>query len=363
MIDVTAGLRRERLVFSNRGLALPVALFLGVVAAYGGVVAAILAGALWMSVILVPICGILVMMLFIVGHDACHQSFTSSPRLNRLIGRIAFLPALHAYSLWDREHNQRHHRFNNIKDLDYAWIPLSLKEFAQASPLARLKYRFYRNPGGVLFYYLFEIWPQRKIFPRRAMLGKIRLAYVADSAMLAGFLVLYLGGLTIAGGWFGKSAVESVTIAFLLPFLIFNAFISWAIFVHHTHYDVPWYATYDEWKQGDGAIYGTVHVKFPSGVRRLILNIMEHNVHHFAPRVPLYCLSDMQELVKRPDSVTWKFSFRNYWDVCARCKLFDYEASRWLDFDGRPTAEILRTKPCHGQLERPADENLRLRPG
>jgi acyl-lipid omega-6 desaturase (Delta-12 desaturase) len=358
MTDVTTGLRLERLAFSKRGLGLPVALFLGVVAAYGAAVATILAGAPWMSVILVPICGILVVMLFIVGHDACHQSFTSSPRLNRLIGRIAFLPALHAFSLWDREHNQRHHRFNNIKDLDYAWIPLSLKEFAQASPLQRLKYRFYRNPGGVLFYYLFEIWPQRKIFPQREIHGKISLAYVADSAMLACFLILYIGGLTIAGGWFGKSAVDSVTTAFLLPFLICNAFISWAIFVHHTHYAVPWYATYDEWKQGDGAIYGTVHVKFPRFVRRLILNIMEHNVHHFAPRVPLYYLSDMQTLAKRPDSVTWKFSIRNYWDVCARCKLFDYEASRWLDFNGRPTAELLRKAPCHSRSERPAGESL-----
>ena len=218
MTDATSELRRDRLTFSKRGLGLPVALFLGVVAAYGGVVTAILAGATWMSVILVPICGILVIMLFIIGHDACHQSFTSSHRLNRLIGRISFLPALHAYSLWDREHNQRHHRFNNIKDLDYAWIPLSWNEFVQASPLQRLKYRFYRNPGGVLFYYLFEIWPQRKIFPRRKMHGNIGLAHVADSAMLAGFLALYLGGLTIAGGWFGKSAVGIGNGRFLIAF-------------------------------------------------------------------------------------------------------------------------------------------------
>src|SRR5436309_2649696 len=170
MTDATLALRRERLAFSRRGLALPVALFLGVLAAYGGTVAAILASSPWASLVLVPVCGMLVVMLFVIGHDACHQSYTSSPRLNHLIGRIAFLPALHAFSLWDREHNQRHHRFNNIKHLDYAWIPLSPEEFANASLLQRLKYRFYRDPAGVLFYYLFEIWPQRKILPRRAML-------------------------------------------------------------------------------------------------------------------------------------------------------------------------------------------------
>jgi len=30
--------------------------------------------------------------LFIIGHDACHQAFTSSARLNHAVGRIAFWP-------------------------------------------------------------------------------------------------------------------------------------------------------------------------------------------------------------------------------------------------------------------------------
>jgi omega-6 fatty acid desaturase (delta-12 desaturase) len=357
MIDVTLAQRQERVTLSRRGLGIPCVIFLSIVAAYGGAVAAILTGAPWMSLILIPFCGILVVMLFVIGHDACHQSFTTSPGLNRLIGRIAFLPALHAYSLWDREHNQRHHRFNNIKGLDNVWHPLSLEEFGQASPLQRLKYRFYRDPGGVLFYYMFEIWLPRMIFPRRALLGRIRSVHAADSVLLVGFLAFYFAGLAMVGGWFGKSAVESVTLAFLLPFLIFNALISAAIFLHHTHYAVPWYATYDEWKQRDGAIYGTVHVEFPRFVRWLILNIMEHNVHHYAPRVPLYRLSEMQAIVKRPDSITWRFSLRDYWDICARCKLFDYETSRWLDFKGCPTGESPRPGPCNGPLEYPASEN------
>ena len=32
--------------------------------------------------------------IFVVGHDACHQSFTPSTRLNRWIGRAVFIPAL-----------------------------------------------------------------------------------------------------------------------------------------------------------------------------------------------------------------------------------------------------------------------------
>src|SRR4051812_19665988 len=37
-------------------------------------------------------------MLFIVGHDACHQSLTPHRWLNKLIGRLTMAPTWHAYS-------------------------------------------------------------------------------------------------------------------------------------------------------------------------------------------------------------------------------------------------------------------------
>ena len=37
--------------------------------------------------------------IFILGHDACHQSFTPHRNLNKVLGRIAFLPSLTPYSL------------------------------------------------------------------------------------------------------------------------------------------------------------------------------------------------------------------------------------------------------------------------
>ena len=36
--------------------------------------------------------GFMIGRLFIIGHDACHQSLTPHRGLNRVLGRIAFLP-------------------------------------------------------------------------------------------------------------------------------------------------------------------------------------------------------------------------------------------------------------------------------
>ncbi len=63
--------------------------------------------------------------LFIIGHDACHQSLTPHRRLNKVLGRIAFLPSITPYSLWDIGHNVVHHGYTNLKGFDFVWAPLT----------------------------------------------------------------------------------------------------------------------------------------------------------------------------------------------------------------------------------------------
>ncbi|EWS58794.1 Fatty acid desaturase [Methylibium sp. T29-B] len=53
--------------------------------------------------------GFVIGRLFILGHDACHQSLTPHRRLNRWLGRLVFLPSLTPYSLWEVGHNVVHH--------------------------------------------------------------------------------------------------------------------------------------------------------------------------------------------------------------------------------------------------------------
>src|SRR5262249_11987150 len=95
------GRRSALFTLSALRRALPLALFLVVLSRWGGTVFAILASNRVSALALVPACGILIVMLLVIGHDAGHQSYTSSRLINHVIGRIAFLPALHSFSLWD----------------------------------------------------------------------------------------------------------------------------------------------------------------------------------------------------------------------------------------------------------------------
>ncbi|MFL6699023.1 MAG: fatty acid desaturase, partial [Vitreoscilla sp.] len=73
--------------------------------------------------------GLVIGRLFILGHDACHQSLTRHRRLNRWVGRLVFLPSLTPYSLWEVGHNVVHHGYTNLRGFDFVWQPRSLEEF------------------------------------------------------------------------------------------------------------------------------------------------------------------------------------------------------------------------------------------
>jgi acyl-lipid omega-6 desaturase (Delta-12 desaturase) len=100
-----------------------------------------------------------------IAHDACHNSYTGRRRWNKIIGRLAFLPALQPYSTWEVAHNVIHHSWTSIEDKDYVWIPLSKEEYDRCSPLRRVLERAYRGPFGHGLYYFIELWWRRVIVP------------------------------------------------------------------------------------------------------------------------------------------------------------------------------------------------------
>ena len=53
----------------------------------------------WAKLLCAVAAGFMIGRLFIIGHDACHQSLTPHRGLNKWVGRIAFLPSLTTYSL------------------------------------------------------------------------------------------------------------------------------------------------------------------------------------------------------------------------------------------------------------------------
>ena len=217
----------------------------------------------WPAQALFAACGIVfVGRLFMLGHDACHQSLTPDLRLNRFLGTLAFLPSLHAYSLWDLGHNRIHHRYTNQRGLDYVWEPLDPEEYTRLPALKRWRYRAFRTPPGHLAYYGAEIWWRKMFFPRASEIGGYRREYIWDHVVVGAWALLGPALLiALRRYWFGPDLPWSDLAGTLIwgwvtPIAGFNVGMSAVIYLHHTHPSVVW--TSGE-PMPDAQIGGAVH--------------------------------------------------------------------------------------------------------
>jgi omega-6 fatty acid desaturase (delta-12 desaturase) len=327
----------------ERSVAMPVVWFvLDWLVLVASIVSLLFVEAFWVKVFASLVAALWIARLFVIGHDACHGSYTPYKTLNKWIGRIAFLPSLTPYSLWELGHNLAHHGFTNLKGRDYVWTPFSPMEFEKLSWRRRTLERVYRSGVGQGVYYMIEMWWKKLYFPARKHVNTKRLSHTFDSLLVTIFGVLWVGGLVVWGLYSHRSIWSLLIFGFGVPFFIWNCLMGFVIYVQHTHPRVAWYERRDEWSANAGYATTTVHVKLIRPLDGLIHYILEHGAHHVNMGVPLYRLKEAQArltstLDERLNSEV--FTWRYYWNTVRRCKLYDFATHVWTDFDGRITSQ------------------------
>ena len=315
----------------------------------------------WLKILLGVIAGFVTGRIFILGHDACHHSFTPHRGLNKVLGRIAFLPSLTPYSLWDVGHNVVHHGQTNLKGFDFVWEPLSKSEYDALSPARKLLERIYRSGFGPGIYYLIEIWWKREFFPNAKNMPAKRPIFLKDNLLVSAFGLIWVGLLVGSAVATRQSATMAILAGFVIPFAFWNVMIGFVVYVHHTHNKVAWYDKKSEWLRAQPFVSTTVHLTFPLGWGRLMHQIMEHTAHHVDASIPLYTLKSAQnrlEEILPGRIISQQFSFRWYFDTARDCKLYDFENKAWLDFNGHETAKsaavqlkgVQESKPILGTI-------------
>ena len=284
--------------------------------------------------------GLIIARLFILGHDACHQSFTTHRRLNRWLGRLVFLPSLTPYSLWDIGHNVVHHGYTNLRGFDFVWEPRTLESYRALPLWRRALERAYRSGWAPWLYYVVEIWWGRMMFPGPGQMPTRRRIFTLDCLLVSGVALAWAGGLYAAARATGQSAWLMLGAGFVLPLLVWNAMIGFVVYVHHTHARIAWYEDKKAWAAAQPFVSTTVHLTFRRHAGALLHHIMEHTAHHVDMSIPLYRLREAQKILeaKLPGLIVIQpFSWRWYFDTAKKCKLYDFKARCWTDFSGRPT--------------------------
>lgn len=343
--------RLERMTLAphaRRALALGLAIFAADVAGYLlFVYGAVASDALALKILFGVLAGACVALLAIVGHDAAHQSFLPNKRLNEIVGTLAFLPALHPFTLWEYHHNKVHHRYTAQIGLDNAFSPMTVEQYVQASPLSRGYYRFMRSLGGQPFFYLADIWWPDMFMPFGRNAPKLTAGNVVDLLIVYAFVPVAIVcfaamSLTAAGGGetLGAALVDAAVFGVLIPFLTWNVFISFVTIVQHTGPDVRWMMPTGQPSSVEQSMAGTVHIKFPNVLDWAMHRVMQHQAHHVHMGVPLYRLKaaqdDVGEASKYRNVRVWTPAY--HWQLTRECKLFDTRANCWVGFDAARAA-------------------------
>lgn len=287
--------------------------------------------------------------LFIIGHDACHQSLTPHRRLNQWLGRIAFLPSLTPYSLWEVGHNVVHHGYTNLKGFDFVWAPHTAQEFAALTPGRQRLDRIYRSGWAPGLYYMVEIWWKRMFFPAKSAMPTRRRVFLLDNLLVAAFGIAWIASLVLGARAAGQDLLPVLAAGFVVPFLFWCAMIGFVVYVHHTHVQVHWHAERGAWARAQPFVSTTVHLTFPLAIGSVLHHIMEHTAHHVDMTIPLYRLQPAQSKLEEmlPGRIVVQpFSWRWYFDTARRCKLYDFARDCWTDYAGRPTSGTLVAAPA-----------------
>lgn len=300
---------------------------------------AVTVDATWLKLVLSLAAGIMISTLFVLGHDAAHGSLVASPRQNRILGRLLFLPSLHNYTLWRIQHNRLHHQAPNVRGAN-SWSPFSPDEFRALPRWRRLLERVYRG-GGFGLYYLVERWARHKFVPIAALEPAWRRAAWIDVMPLAAWLVALVAALVALGAAAGHGWLASLWWGFALPFLVWNWSMGLTVFLQHTHFSVPWFRDAAHAARHGGQEELTVHVRYPRWYGRLSHDIMEHPAHHINPLIPCYRLNAAQTRlleVLGDAAIVERVGPRYIRSLMRRCKLYDYDRQEWTDFTGTTTA-------------------------
>ncbi len=270
-------------------------------------------------------------MLFVWAHDAAHGALFKSSKVAEVLGTVVMLPSLNIYRMWSYGHNKVHHGFTSFSPIDWIWRPLTPKAYRELSLRERMLYRVERSIFTCAFHYLRRIWWSQMLFFNPGKDAKQQNYYRQGKFMVLVYAVFAsITAYVFAGGFVG------VFCAVVVPFIVFNYFISMIVYLHHTHPNIPFFDIKKEWSHAVGALYCSTIIHCSKISRALMHNIMTHIPHHLDTRIPFYHLPEAYLALKEKYGAyfhEYPFKWHYVFNVFKACKLYDFEKKIWMTFE------------------------------
>ena len=172
----------------------------------------------------------------------------------------------------------------------------------------------------------------------RARLSEMR-AHWRDIAIVYAWLVFSVAALAAlsfrqTGGSFSAALWNAGVYGVLIPFLVWNVFISFVTIVQHTGPKVRWVTPTGRFSTHEERLGGTVHLVFPEALDWFFHRVMQHVVLHVNPIIPLYRLKreEAKLFTAEPAPIMETWTPLYHWRMTQQCKLYDPATKSWRRF-------------------------------
>lgn len=255
---------------------------------YGACIAAIVMVPWWSAKIAITLfVGAVQFRFFSLYHDHVHGSLLSrSPATRRLMSVIGVL-ILAPRSVWHETHKFHHSTNGHIKWTSIGSFPImTTTEYAEASPMEKLKYRAVRHPLSILCGYItigikgmcFDAFRRA---PKRHWVGPLALAiHFSVFAVLVQTV-----GLSLA------------LLVWIAPAFVNHALASYLFYAQHNFPETRFFEQ-GAWDYSSAAVHGSSYLKMGWLMQWLTAHIGYHHIHHLNPRIPSYRLAEAMDAIE-----------------------------------------------------------------
>lgn len=279
----------------------------------------------YLTLLALPLAGILQTRIFTIQHDCGHGAYFTSKFLNDRVGEALGVLTWTPYHYWRRTHSA-HHAYSG--NLDHRGIgdvdTLTVKEYNALPLLKRAYYRLYRHPvfillgAPVLLFGLKHRLPLDNPYHSFKTWTSIMLTNAGIAALV--LMILYFLGL------------KALLLVYVPVCLLGSMFGVAGFYIQHQYEDAYWQGG-DDWSYFNAGFHGSSYFEFPKVVNWLVNHINLHHIHHLSFRVPSYRLRACFEAIPELQNVP-KRTLRDA-PKCFTLALWDEDNKKMVGFAKR----------------------------
>jgi omega-6 fatty acid desaturase (delta-12 desaturase) len=258
--------------------------------------------------------------IFALLHDCSHGSMFTSHTANTWIGRFLSLFITMPFTAWKVEHEEHHSHVVDMEKMHHGDIPLlTVEQYNNASPLAQLGYRIFRQPSFLLIVAPFLYFFIKARFPTISDKRAIRSVLLTNVVVALIYIPLLLHfGLLIMLFVFVPAAYIGGIIGLTLFYL------------QHNYPEVEWFTT-EKWGHEQASLAGASLIILPQPLEWFSHAIGYHHIHHLNSKIPGYRLAECYEAVaefKAVQPLSWRDVINAF-----KLRLWSYERNRMVTIE------------------------------